>query len=94
MQPLAPGVRRTAVADAECEAESGHGLDGLDRVASNGPGVEISMPHIYACDDTIANRQLSVLNDSPFDAVEPVGFDPYNTGRIDTSKAWNSRSNR
>jgi hypothetical protein len=45
-----------------------------------------------ACDDTAPLAILKSREESPFVVFESTGFDPYNSGSIDTSKAWKSHS--
>lgn len=44
----------------------------------------------YACDDTIAARQLSDLNASPESAEYGASSDPYNSSDFDVPKTWES----
>ncbi len=67
------------------------------RVESHDPGKDVPMPDIYACDDTITQPQLNILDESSLDASESAdssestGIDPYNSGSFDPSKTWKSR---
>ena len=65
-----------------------------DYVENHSQGKDASTPDSYACDDTVANRQLSFLNKPALDAGKSVRSNPYNTGRFDTSKAWDSGSRK
>jgi hypothetical protein len=90
--PVQVIVERTEKAEEECTVESSCGGTHPDHAENNWQGNDTSTPDSYACDDTVANRQLSFLNEPVLDARESAEFDPYNTGRFDTSKAWDSGS--
>ena len=92
--PVKVRVKRTESAEEEYTVEISCGGEYRDRAENHRHVKDVPKPNIYACDDSIAQRQLNILNESPPDADESAGFDPYNTGRIDTSKAWNSRSGK
>ncbi len=66
------------------------------RVESDKPGKDIQMPNIYDSDDPYKQQQLkfweeglklTTLDESSYEVTESPGFDPYNTGRFDTSKS-------
>ena len=92
--PVEVSVKRIKNAEEEYTVEVSCGSEYPERVENHRQVKDVPTPNSYACDDTIAQRQLNILNESPPDADESAGFDPYNTGRIDTSKAWNSRSGK
>jgi hypothetical protein len=48
-------------------------------------GKNVLIPDEYASDDT-THPELSILDESSLDASESTAFDPYDTGRFDTSK--------
>jgi hypothetical protein len=90
--PVQVRVKRTEKAEEEYTVESSCGGAYLDRVENRRQGKDAPTPDSYACDDTVANRQLSILNKPELDADESAGFDPYSTGRFDTAKIWGSSS--
>ncbi len=92
--PVQVRVKRTEKAEEEYTVESSYGGAYPDHVENNGSGKDVPMPDNYACDDTIAQRQLSILNESPLDEGESGGFDPYNTGSYDKSKVWKSSDSK
>ncbi len=92
--PVEVRVKRTENAEEEHTVELCCGGEYRDRVENHRQVEDIPMPDIYACDDTVAQRQLNVLNKSPLDASESAGYDPYNSGRFDTSKTRKSRSSK
>jgi hypothetical protein len=92
--PVAVRVKRPENAEEEYTVESSCGGAYPDLVENNRQGKDVPMPDIYACDDTIAQRQLEDLNEPPLELGESAGSDPYNTGRFDTSKVWKSSSSK
>jgi len=56
------------------------------RVQSNEPRKDVPIPNIYDCDDPCKQQQLKILEESPFVVFESTGYDPYNSGRFETSK--------
>ena len=92
--PVQVRVERTEMAEEECTVGSSCGGAYPDHVENHRQGKDASTPDSYACDDTVAHRQLSFLNEPALDAGESAGFDPYSTGRFDTSKTWDSGSRK
>ena len=73
------------------------------QVESDEPVKDIQMPNIYDCDDPFEQQQLkfwedglklTTLDESSYEFSESPGFDPYDTGSIDTSKTSESRSRK
>ncbi len=44
------------------------------------------MPNIYDRDEPFKQQQLKILEESPVVVFESTGYDPYNSGRFETSK--------
>ncbi len=87
-------VKRTENAEEEYIVEISCGGEYRDRVEKHRQVKDVPVPDIYACDDTVAQRQLSILNEPTLEDGESAGFDPYNSGRFDTSKTRKSRSSK
>ena len=64
------------------------------RVEDAGPGKNVLIRNKYLREDTGTHDSLKIIDDSIIDTGEEVGFDPYNTGRFDRSKNWNSRTGK
>ncbi len=92
--PVQVRVKRTEKAEEEYTVESSCGGVYPDRVENHRQRKDAPTPDSYACDDTVAHRQLSILNEPALDTGESAGINPYNTGRIDTSKMWGSGSRK
>ena len=61
------------------------------RIENVGPGKNVLVREGETIDDTGARETLKLFDDSPLDASEPVGIDPYNSGQFDRSRHWDSR---
>ncbi len=61
------------------------------RIENAGPGKNVLVREGYSSDDTGAREMLKLLEESPLDASEPVGIDPYNSGEFDRSRHWDTR---
>lgn len=92
--PVEVRDERTKNAEEKYVVEISCGGEYRDRVENHRQVKDIPVPDNYASDDTIAQRQLNILNEPPLDLSGSAGFDPYNTGRIDISKAWGSHSRK
>ncbi len=64
------------------------------RIEDGGPGKNILIRNKYVREETGTHDTLRIVSDSLIDSGEETGFDPYNTGRFDRSKNWNSRTGK
>ncbi len=92
--PVGVRVRPTENAQKENSVESGLDAGVPGRVESQEPGNDIPMSNIDDCDDTSTRLQLEPLDESSLDAGESPGYNPYDTGSLDTSKLSGSRSRK
>jgi hypothetical protein len=90
--PPIAGTERAEQPDAEYTLESTYAGEFDRHVRDIKQGIGFPMPDIYATGDTVTQPQLEPVEEEPLEAAESMGFDPYNTGRLDTSNAWNSQS--
>jgi hypothetical protein len=65
-----------------------------DQVEDAGPGKNVLIRNKYLREDTGTHDSLKIIDDSIIDTGEETGFDPYNTGRFDRAKNWNSRTGK
>jgi hypothetical protein len=56
-----------------------------------GPGKNVLIRNRFVREDTGTHDTLKILDDSVLESDDEIGIDPYNTGRFDRSKSWNSR---
>lgn len=60
------------------------------RIVDGGPGKNVLIRNKYVREDTGTHETLKILDDSVLETPEEFGADPYNTGRFDRSKSWDS----
>jgi len=61
------------------------------RVEDGGPGKNVLVRNKYVREDTGTHETLKIVDDSLMPEVtEESGADPYNTGRFDRSRSWDS----
>lgn len=63
------------------------------KIEDGGPGKNVLVRNKYVREDTGTHETLTIIDDSVVDEEE-TGLDPYNTGRFDRSKSWNSTRSR
>lgn len=60
------------------------------RIVDGGPGKNILVKNKYIREDTGTHETLKILDESLLEDSREGGADPYNTGRFDRSKSWDS----
>lgn len=64
------------------------------RIESIGPGKNVYVRSQYIREDTGTHETLKIVDESLLQSENEDGFDPYNTGRFDRSKHWNTRTRK
>lgn len=64
------------------------------KIEDGGPGKNVLVRNKYIREDTGTHETLTIVDDSLLEADEDGGLDPYNTGRFDRSKSWDSSRSR
>lgn len=64
------------------------------RIDDGGPGKNVLIRNKYVREDTGTHETLQIIDDSILDSEDEFGADPYNTGRFDRSKSWDSSRHR
>ena len=64
------------------------------RIEDGGPGKNVLIRNKYVREDTGTHDTLKIVDDSLIETGEEAGFDPYNTGRFDRARNWNSRTGK
>ncbi len=64
------------------------------KIEDGGPGKNVLVRNKYVREDTGTHETLTIIDDSILQADEDDGLDPYNSGRLDRSKSWNSSRSR
>jgi hypothetical protein len=88
---VAPAKPRHKSAREQGPAYSGH-VSG--RIVDGGSGKNVLMRNKYVREDTGTHETLKIVDDSILEDDDEVGADPYNTGRFDRAKSWNSTRSR
>ncbi len=64
------------------------------QIEDGGPGKNVLVRNKYVREDTGTHEKLTIVDDSLLQADDDDGLDPYNTGRFDRSKSWDSSRSR
>ena len=80
VQPVVQKVDYAAVREATIE-------DG-------GPGKNVLIRNRLVREDTGTHDTLKIISDEVLETKEEYGLDPYNTGRFDRSKSWDSQNRK
>ena len=64
------------------------------RIEDGGSGKNVLIRNKYVREDTGTHDSLKIVDDSLIETGEETGFDPYNTGRFDRARNWNSRTGK
>jgi hypothetical protein len=86
-----PAKPRPSPADPEDLEFSGE-LGG--KIVDGGPGKNVLVRNKYVREDSGTHETLKIIDDSLVEEDDEGGADPYNTGRFDRSKSWDSSRSR
>lgn len=64
------------------------------RIVDGGPGKNVLMRNKYLREDSGTHDTLKIVDDSLLKSNDEDGIDPYNTGRFDRSRSWDSSRSR
>ena len=64
------------------------------KIVDGGPGKNVLIRNKYVREDSGTHETLKIVDDSLLDNDEETGLDPYNTGRFDRARSWNSSRSR
>jgi len=64
------------------------------KIEDGGPGKNVLVRNKYVREDTGTHEKLTIIDESLLQVEEDDGLDPYNTGRFDSSKTWDSSRSR
>jgi hypothetical protein len=64
------------------------------KIVDGGPGKNVLIRNKYVREDSGTHETLKIVDDSLLDSDEEFGLDPYNTGRFDRARSWNSSRSR
>jgi hypothetical protein len=63
-------------------------------IEDGGPGKNILIRNRLVREDTGTHDTLKIISEDVFESREESGLDPYNTGRFDRSKSWDSQNRK
>lgn len=86
--PPKPRRKRTEPEIVDFSADPG------GRIVDGGPGKNVLVRNKYVREDTGTHETLKIVDDSILETDEEFGSDPYNTGRFDRSRNWDSFRSR
>ena len=64
------------------------------KIVDGGPGKNVLVRNKYVREDSGTHETLKIIDDSLVVEEDEDGMDPYNTGRFDRSKSWDSSRSR
>jgi hypothetical protein len=64
------------------------------KVVEAGPGKNVLIRNKYVREDSGTHETLKIVDDSILESDDEIGIDPYNTGRFDRSRSWDSSRSR
>jgi len=92
VRPQPPRVRPKAARQQPTGADFSADVGG--RIVDGGPGKNVLIRNKYVREDTGTHETLKIVDDSLLETDDEFGADPYNTGRFDRSRSWDSFRNR
>jgi len=63
---------------------------GNGRIIDGGPGKNVFARNKLIREETGTHETLKIVDEDLLEQIEEDGIDPYNTGRFDRSKSWDS----
>ena len=87
-KPAKPKPRPAEPQDLEFSGELG------EKIENAGPGKNVLVRNKYVREETGTHETLKIIDDSLVEHDDEGGMDPYNTGRFDRSKSWDSSRSR
>lgn len=64
------------------------------KIVDGGPGKNVLMRNKYLREESGTHDTLKIVDDSLLQSTDEDGIDPYNTGRFDRSRSWDSSRSR
>jgi len=64
------------------------------KIIDGGPGKNVLVRNKYVREETGTHDTLKIVDDSLLKSADEDGMDPYNTGRFDRSRSWDSSRSR
>ncbi|MBT5218240.1 MAG: hypothetical protein HOI35_01925 [Woeseia sp.] len=89
-----PPPKRPPLEKPAATPEANYSSDIGGRIADGGPGKNVLIRDTRVREDTDTYETLTIVDDNLLGQIEEDGIDPYNTGRFDRSKPWDSARSR
>ena len=64
------------------------------KIADGGPGKNVLVRNKLVREESGTHDTLKIMDASLLEAEEEAGFDPYNTGRFDRGRSWETRARK
>ncbi len=64
------------------------------KIVNGGSGKNVLIRNRYVREDSGTHETLKIIDDSILESDDEFGLDPYNTGRFDRSRSWDSSRSR
>jgi hypothetical protein len=94
LRQTAPRVRPKPVKQTPTQTQAPEFSGELaGKIVDGGPGKNVLVRNKYVREDTGTHETLTIIDDSIADKDED-GMDPYNSGRFDRAKSWDSSRSR
>lgn len=92
ISPVPRAPRRVPPPASPSKVEFNASLPG--KIEDAGPGKNVLIRNKFVRENTGTHDTLKILDDSVLESEDDFGLDPYNTGRFDRSKSWDSRNRK
>lgn len=89
---MAPRPRPAKPATLAPQVEQVAAFEGT--IEDGGPGKNVLIRNRLIREDTGTHETLKIISDEVLESTEEYGLDPYNTGRFDRSKSWDSQNRK
>lgn len=90
----APDRKSGTPLNAEISLEFEYSPELGGKIVDGGPGKNVLIRNKYIREDSGTHETLKIVDDSLLESDEEFGLDPYNTGRFDRARSWNSSRSR
>jgi hypothetical protein len=95
LRQTAPRVRPKPAKQTPAQAEAVEFTGEVGgKIMDGGPGKNVLVRNKYVREDTGTHETLTIIDDSILDTADEDDSDPYNSGRFDRSKSWDSSRSR
>ena len=83
-------AKRPPLEKPQSKSESSYSANVGGKIIDGGPGKNVLAQDQFVRENTGKHDTLKIVDDNLLGQIEEDGIDPYNTGRFDRSKSWDS----